>query len=234
MTRDRRRRRCRFAPPTLPPRLLLLLLVTLLLSVSASAAGAKEQPPRECAAPAASTGEQRTLLIDLTVPIRAGMPTWESARGLPRSWRALSQSQAAGDVVDQSHLNLDAHTGTHVDAPRHFLGAAGATVEALPLEALVGAADVVDVAGETNVTGAFLEAHPPPADAARLLFRTQNTRRGLMGRTAFASDYVGLDSTAADWLARERPSVRLVGVDYLSVGMLEDIEATHRALFKQV
>lgn len=107
-------------------------------------------------------------------------------------------------------------------------------METLPLAALVGPAYVIDVTSDTNVTAAYLEGAPPPADAARLLFKTQNSRRRLMERTAFASDYVGLDSGAAAWLAKHRPGVQLVGVDYLSVGMLEDIVETHRALFRAV
>lgn len=145
-----------------------------------------------------------------------------------------AQSQDEGDIVYQSHLNLDAHTGTHFDAPRHFLKG-GDTIDKLPLAALVGPAHVVDVPPNVNVTAAALGAlsDDVPPDAERLLFRTANTRRGLMARTAFASDYVGLDSTAARWLAEERPGVRLVGIDYLSIGQMDDIAEAHRALFRK-
>jgi len=241
-------------------------------------------------------------IIDITVPVKAGLPMWEQTAGLPRHWRSLSQSQAEGDVVSQSHLNLDAHTGTHIvsrrsvwvrnmfcacsaaaghqctcllgstanclsrptpqkahkahpqqsnprppphrpnptvrppnqkDAPAHFLPD-GAGIDALPLSALVGRALVIDVAADTNITAALLKQLAPPLDAERLLFRTLNTRRGLLGRTAFASDYVGLDSSAARWLAEERPGVVLVGIDYLSIGALYDIVETHKTLFRTV
>lgn len=85
---------------------------------------------------------------------------------------------------------------TPQDAPYHFLPDGGG-IDTLPLASLVGPAYVIEVSGDTNVTGDVLAAAPPPADARRLLFKTQNSRRGLMGATAFASDYVGLDSSAA-------------------------------------
>ena len=61
----------------------------------------------------------------------------------------------------------------------------------------------------------------------------QSSCRGLLHKREFVSDYIGLDSTAADYLSSST-SVRLVGVDYLSVGMLEDIQETHKRLFRAV
>lgn len=87
---------------------------------------------------------------------------------------------------------------------------------------------------DTNVTAAALDALDIPSDAVRLLFRTLNTERKLMAQTAFASDYVGLDSSAAAWLAERRPGVALVGIDYLSIGMLDDIVEAHKGLFRKV
>lgn len=125
------------------------------------------------------------------------------------------------------------HTPPPQDAPRHFLQGAP-TIDQLPAAALVGPADVIDVPDDTNVTAAALAALQIPEDAQRLLFRTANTKRQLMAQTPFATDYVGLDSTAAQWLAKERPGVVLVGIDYLSIGMLEDIEEAHKQLFRKV
>jgi arylformamidase len=119
------------------------------------------------------------------------------------------------------------------DAPNHFLNG-GATIEQLPLSALIGPADIIDVPDSTNVTADALRALDVPTDATRLLFRTLNTRRRLMEVTPFASDYVGLDASAARWLAEERPGVVLVGIDYVSIGMLEDIVEAHKELFRKV
>lgn len=80
---------------------------------------------------------QHNKYIDITLTVQAGMPVWESSKGLQKNWRTLFQSIAEGDVVNQSWLNLDAHTGTHIDAPAHFL-CGGSTIEQLDLDGLIG------------------------------------------------------------------------------------------------
>eukprot|EP00878_Enallax_costatus_P029391 GHUV01031866.1.p1 GENE.GHUV01031866.1~~GHUV01031866.1.p1 ORF type:complete len:239 (+),score=40.16 GHUV01031866.1:126-842(+) len=169
--------------------------------------------------------------IDITLTVRSGMPVWKSSKGLHKNWRTLFQSIDEGDVVNQSWLNLDAHTGTHADAPAHFLEGGG-TVEQLDLEALIGSAYVADVPPGSNVTADVLQSMQLPSNVERLLFKTENTAKGLLHKREFVSDYIGLDSTAAEYLGRNT-RVRLVGVDYLSVGMLEDIQETHKRLFRE-
>lgn len=80
-------------------------------------------------------------LIDITVTTRTGTPVFGSPNGLPRIWRSLISSIADGDDYNESWLNLDAHIGTHVDAPGHFLHKAytnGPTVDQLDLNVLMG------------------------------------------------------------------------------------------------
>ncbi|KAF8060337.1 CYL3 [Scenedesmus sp. PABB004] len=224
MRRGSARRRAAL-PRALP---LLLLLGAGAAAAAAPAAGAAAVAAPAAAAAAAAGGAHGEL-IDITLAVRAGMPVWEQRGGLFKAWRALHQSIAEGDVVNQSWLNLDAHTGTHVDAPAHFLDG-GATVEQLDLSALVGPALLVDLPRDANVTGDVLRALELPPGVERLLLRTANTDRGLLHATAFASDYVGLDSTAAAHITRDT-GIRLVGIDYLSIGHLDDIIATHKTLF---
>src|SRR5215470_7075349 len=83
-------------------------------------------------------------LIDVTAPIRAGMPVYP---GDPPVRTQLAQSIAGGDAYNVTRLDFGLHTGTHVDAPVHVLQG-GAGIEALPLDALVGPAEVVDFPGE--------------------------------------------------------------------------------------
>ncbi|MDX6717480.1 MAG: arylformamidase, partial [Baekduia sp.] len=79
-------------------------------------------------------------IIDISVPIRTGMVVYE---GDPPVRVELVAAIAAGELANVSRLEMGAHTGTHVDAPAHFIdGAAG--VDALPLDALIGAAVVAD------------------------------------------------------------------------------------------
>ena len=88
-------------------------------------------------------------IYDITVPIRTAMPIYD---GDPAVKIEPASSLSNGDSANVSVLHFGAHTGTHVDAPVHFIeGAPGA--DALPLEALIGAAWVVDgmhLAGEVD------------------------------------------------------------------------------------
>jgi arylformamidase len=154
-------------------------------------------------------------VIDISVPIRPGMVTYP---GDPVVRLEREQTIAGGDVANISRLDLSVHTGTHVDAPLHFIDGAPA-VEDLSLDVLIGPAVVVDA---THVQGDLDETLELPAAADRILFKTRNSE--LWSRDEFADDFVRVGIGLARRLAAER--VRLVGVDYLSVGD----EAVHELL----
>jgi arylformamidase len=118
------------------------------------------------------------------------------------------RSIADGDGYNLSRLDFGAHTGTHVDAPVHFIDGASAA-ESLPLEVLIGPCVVV-------------EGIQAPDGAERVLFKTTNSE--LWARDTFAEDFESLDAAMAQALVDK--GVRLVGIDYLSIG---DEEA-HRIL----
>jgi arylformamidase len=148
-------------------------------------------------------------VIDISRRIEPGMTIYP---GDPPLEMELALSRARGDLANVTRLELGTHTGTHVDAPVHFLdGAAG--VEALPLDALIGPAVVAD-AGAPSVAldAAALRALDLPADARRVLLK--------------GAPEGGLAGDAARLLVGR--GVRLVGVDRLSVG---DEEA-HRVLLE--
>jgi arylformamidase len=139
-------------------------------------------------------------IIDVSVPVRPGMVTYP---GDPEVRLERVSSIAEGEIANISRLDFGVHTGTHVDAPVHFVeGATGA--EALPLGVLVGPCVVVEV----------LEPGAVPAGVERVLFKTPNSR--LWEREGFADDFVSLDGAGARALVAA--GVRLVGIDYLSIG----------------
>jgi arylformamidase len=120
------------------------------------------------------------------------------------------------------------HTGTHVDAPVHFL-ADGAGVDALPLDQLLGEARVVDVGEASSIGAAELRTIDPRA-GERLLFKTRNSARGWK-TDRFLPDFVYLSREGAALLAERR--VRTVGIDYLSIAGMHEGVPTHRALLEQ-
>mgnify|MGYP000978134403 CR=1 FL=1 len=157
-------------------------------------------------------------LIDVSVPIREAMPIWPGNRPVSM---ALTNARERGDVADVTEVALGAHTGTHVDAPRHFLPD-GATAEAIPPEALVGEAYVADLRGATRLDAAALEGLDVPEGTERLLLRTSNS--DLWASDAFAPEHLRLDASGAQVVLDL--GLTLIGIDYLSIG---DEEA-HRLL----
>jgi arylformamidase len=150
-------------------------------------------------------------LIDVSVPIRPGMPVYE---GNPEVRFERAQAIADGAAANVSRLDFGVHTGTHVDAPVHFIEG-GAGVDQVALDALIGPALVIDATAVDEVIDAVaLERLDPPADAERLLFKTTNSE--LWGRDRFTPEFVRLGDDAARVLVER--GVRLVGIDYLSVG----------------
>jgi arylformamidase len=147
--------------------------------------------------------------LDVTVPIRAGMPVYE---GDPDVRAAPHAAIARGDPANVTRLDLGTHTGTHIDAPRHFIE--GATpVDALPLDVLVGPAHVLDL---TRVAaGSLIEiadlAPLLPARAERVILKTATTGAG----KAFRRDFAALSGEAARLLVAR--GVRLVAIDSWSI-----------------
>lgn len=160
------------------------------------------------------------------------MPVWEQTTGLPEEWRVKHLDMADGDEVNQSHLSLDAHTGTHVDAAVHFVNEAyeyGGTIDNLDINTLIGPALVVRVPPGSNITSQVLEELQLPEDTQRLLFITDNTDKQLLSQRAFDSSYTSISASGARYLA-DKTQVALVGIDYLSIGMYDEIGDAHRAL----
>ena len=162
---------------------------------------------------------------DISLSIEPGLPTWPTSEGF-----RLRQAMriADGDPANVTVVEMDVHTGTHVEAPLHFL-ADGAPLDTVELERFVGPALVVELEGEA-VTAAALTGLEIPAGTARLLVKTANSARWAAGWGAFDERYVALTPDAAAWLVER--GVRLVGIDHLSIQLYEDDGETHRILMR--
>ena len=162
--------------------------------------------------------ERGGAVRDISVPIRPDMHIY---RGNPGVRLDRHESIADGAHANVSRLELGVHSGTHVDGALHFLDGAAGT-EALPLDALVGPAEVVDASGvEGDLDEAALASLELPV-AERLLLETRNS--ALWELPEFTHDFVRLTGSGARYLIER--GVRLVGIDYLSIG---DADA-HREL----
>jgi arylformamidase len=152
-------------------------------------------------------------IIDISVPIHSGMVTYP---GDPQVLLERVESIPDGASANVSRLDMGVHTGTHVDAPLHFLEGTAGTNE-LSLDVLNGPCEVVETA-RLDVSA----VESVPAGTERVLFKTPNSE--IWALDAFPDEYERFDGAGASALVDR--GVKLVGVDFLSVG---DHEA-HRIL----
>lgn len=150
-------------------------------------------------------------IYDVSVPISTGTPTYPGDPGIEiTAWASIKR----GDAANVTLLHMGAHTGTHVDAPAHFIEGAG-RVGALPLEVLVGRAVVFEIPAEVHAIEARHLRTQDWRGTERVLFKTRNSQFWADTTQGFRTDYTYIAPDAARLLVES--GVWLVGVDYLSV-----------------
>jgi arylformamidase len=161
--------------------------------------------------------------VDVTAPLHSGMVHWPDNPAV-KIERMLDISK--GDNANVSELSMGSHTGTHMDAPVHFIND-GIALDKMDLAATIGRARVIAIEDSEAI-------HPEPLvdedinPGDRIIFKTRNSSTEWWSQP-FKEDFVYLTHEAAELLSER--GVRTVGVDYLSVGGYKrDGAATHRAL----
>ena len=167
-------------------------------------------------------------IFDVTVPVSNELPTWPSDPAVEiTDWRSLS----AGDGANVSMLNFGAHTGTHVDAPAHFIEGAP-KVESLPLDALIGEATVIEVPQDMHAIDEEFIQNNYVTGTQRVIFKTRNSAFWNEAEPQFHTDFTYLDLPAARWLVAQ--GIKLVGIDYLSIEKYaSEKHETHVALLSR-
>jgi arylformamidase len=132
-----------------------------------------------------------------------------------------------GDVCNLRTIAMSAHTGTHMDAPLHFI-ADGRSIDTMPIDATVGLARVIAIEDSASIRREELERHKLQR-GERILFKTQNSKLWPHSYDTFSETFVSINPAGARYLVE--CGVRTVGVDYLSVGAFEEegVE-THQVL----
>jgi arylformamidase len=161
--------------------------------------------------------------IDISRPVGPDTPVWPGSPGI--SLVPLLQI-ASGDAANVSRIDIEAHTGTHIDAPRHFVEG-GATVEALGLEPLIGEVVVAEVQGD-EIGAAELERLALPAGTRRLVLRTGASHDSAFQSAPFRPDFPALTADGARWVVAH--GIGLIGIDYLSIQRYDDPPDVHHVL----
>ena len=166
-------------------------------------------------------------IYDISLTISPTLPTWPGDPGIELE---QVESMDKGANANVTRMNMGVHTGTHVDAPHHFLND-GRTVEQLPLDVLTGPCYVLQLPdGVEAITSEVLRRSEITPDMKRILFGTRNSHLWAKGETQFQTDYIAITEDGAEWLVEH--GVQLVGVDYLSVAPYEESAPTHEILLK--
>jgi arylformamidase len=163
---------------------------------------------------------------DITVPLKQGM-VYNPVDPVPPKIYRFSDVEL-GAKVTMSMLEIISHTGTHIDAPLHFIPG-GSTVSDMPLDATVGPARVIEIQDREKIRVAELEKHNIQK-GERLLFKTRNSPASYES-PKFIDDYVFLDGDAADYLVEK--GIILFGLDCITIGDLKEesnLVKTHQAL----
>ncbi len=163
-------------------------------------------------------------IYDISLTLSPSLVVWP---GDPPVNLTQPVSMERGDMFTLTRMDISAHTGTHVDAPAHFV-AGGAGVDSLDLNTLIGPALVVDARAARELSASVLESLAMPAGTQRVLFRTRNSELWRGPHTVFDEDFVAITADGASWLVEH--GVRLVGVDYLSVAPFAESAPTHQIL----
>lgn len=162
---------------------------------------------------------------DISLTISPNLPTWP---GDPKAVIERVSAISDGANANVSRMDMGVHTGTHVDAPLHFIDGTNA-VEAMNLEVLIGPARVVQVADDVNVIDReVLDKLELPDGTTRVLFKTRNSNYWASQVREFQTNFVGIDESGSKYLVEK--GVRLVGVDYLSVAPFKQSRPTHQIL----
>lgn len=165
------------------------------------------------------------MWIDISVTLRTGMVHWPGDRPFLIE---RTQDLSRGDDMNISAISLGSHSGTHIDAPLHFIPA-GKSVPEMPFDAVIGPARVLEIADPESVKPEELAPHDIRS-GERILFKTRNSER-CWKTDSFVEDFVYISLGAAHFLAEK--GVRAVGIDYLSVGAYgKNGGETHRILLE--
>ena len=132
------------------------------------------------------------------------------------------------DGVIVSKIAMGLHTGTHIDAPLHYLPD-GKTIDQIPLESLTGNALVCDLSSVKDCIKAK-DLRKFLIEKGDIVFlKTMNSN---IIRKKFSKKYVYLDSDGADYLIEK--NIKAVGIDCLSIEKFNSSDAVvHKKLLRK-
>jgi len=165
-------------------------------------------------------------IYDISLPLSRDLITWP---GDPSLKLSEASSISAGDISNVTRLDMGVHTGTHIDAPYHFIHDGG-TTESIPLQTLIGICLVIELTIQSEIQIADLKGHDIRR-YKRVLLKTPNSVLWENGVKDFNSNFIALSLEAANYMVES--GVSLIGIDYLSIESFGVLKHTvHEVLLK--
>lgn len=162
---------------------------------------------------------------DVTLTIQAGMIVWPG--DIPVELYRKEKIEEGG-IANNSNISMGVHTGTHIDSPYHFIND-GIKVDQIPLDTLVGPAQVVELPDSVEVIDAgIIKSISFTPGVRRVLFKTRNSKIWSSSPDYFHEDFVGISADGAKVLVDL--GVRLAGIDYLSAAPFTESKPSHDIL----
>lgn len=165
-------------------------------------------------------------LHDISLNISLDMPVWP---GDPPVSLTMTKAIAQGDQCNVTAIQMGAHTGTHVDAPSHFLQG-GTTLDAIALQTFIGKCLVVELDAQTLIKKDDLQRCSLKG-YSRIIIKTRNSKLWVNRPGSFNKNYVALGRSAAQYFVDMK--ISLVGIDYLSIESFQSFGSpVHKILLK--
>lgn len=165
-------------------------------------------------------------IYDITLTISTDLPVWP---GDPKIILERIAEIGQDSSANVTRLEMSAHSGTHVDAPLHFISE-GVSVEYISLKILTGRAYLLYLPDVDTITAAILQKANIPPRTRRIIFKTRNSDYWTKKVTGFQTNFVGISEDGARYLVQR--GVKLVGIDYLSVAPFSNGDPTHLVLLE--
>ena len=164
-------------------------------------------------------------IIDISVMVGGMVPIWT---GDERPVIKEQTSKYEQGIIQTTSIAMNVHTGTHIDAPRHFYPHGG-TADQIPLEYLVGKCQVIEILPPVKLITKedLLNAGINPS-IKRLLIKTRNSGLWTSEGSEFFTDYCALDLSAAKYIVE--CGILLTGIDYLSIAPFANVWDVHQEL----
>lgn len=163
--------------------------------------------------------------IDVSLLIHENMIFWPTD---PKFVLERTLDISKGNNANLSKISIGLHTGTHIDAPYHFLEK-GKTLEEIDISKFYGVAKVFEIKSETKILLRDIKDLEIEKDDI-ILFKTKNSR--FLREKIFHEDYIGLSLEGAEYLVNKE--IKSVGIDYLSIGPKgEEGRKVHKTLLSK-